>query len=443
LAEWLRVEAEKEEDNAVLLKYSKEDEAKIKDLDHSITKLEREVNRRKAVLSAEVTETQVAQVELDKTTEAFKQLHQERQELITQWEEAIQTMKKHDLDIVQAQEDYQSQKLIVAQTRSKIKEREEIYEAQNAMNADIEKDITARERQLAKFREDLSTSVQGLQRFKNEIDVLKNTLNKSATEFLNKKAELNNAKNDLKERQLNLESNVNNFNELKKKMHTIDSETMSLEQKAEQLQEMVKKDELKDKELVRKMKSIREIQFKKTQILFNMKKEEKNLETEIQGGEASIKNLSTKIQRLDQDALKQRAMIYAMEFNIQQLERKVRRAEGDRTDEEKEGLSLKIKELTEGLEAVNSKFILLNTQLKKSQEDLRHCKRRLDTLQKDKHNILTVIEELNIYNESASHQLKAKIKQREELMVEENILRLEIRKMRGFLNARADEVRSL
>jgi chromosome segregation ATPase len=440
LAEWLRVETEKEEDNLVLLKYSKEDEAKIKDLDHSITKLEREVNRRKAVLSAEVTETQVAQVELDKTTEAFKQLHQERQELITQWEEAIKTMKRRDLDIVQAQEDYQSQKLIVEQTRSTINERAEIFESQNTMNADIEKNITARERQLAKYREDMSVSVQGLQRYKNEIDVLKNTLNKSATEFLNKKTELDNAKNDLMERQLKLEMNVSNFDELKKKMFTIDSETMSLEQKAEQLQELLKKDELKDRELVKTMKIVREIQFKKTQILFNLKKDEKNYETEIQGGEASIKNLSTKIQRLDQDALKQRAMIYAMEFNIQQLERKVRRAEGDRTDEEKEVLSSKIAVLNEELDVVNTKFSLLNTQLKKSQEDLRHCKRRLDTLQKDKNNTLTVIEELNIYNESAAHQLKAKIKQREELMVEENILRLEIRKMRGFLNARADEV---
>jgi UDP-glucose:O-linked fucose beta-1,3-glucosyltransferase len=41
------------------------------------------------------------------------------------------------------------------------------------------------------------------------------------------------------------------------------------------------------------------------------------------------------------------------------------------------------------------------------------------------------------------NQLNAKVKEKEELMVEENILRLELRKLRGFLNARADEVFSL
>ncbi|KAI8910339.1 hypothetical protein EDD86DRAFT_138178 [Gorgonomyces haynaldii] len=136
-------------------------------------------------------------------------------------------------------------------------------------------------------------------------------------------------------------------------------------------------------------------------------------------------------------------MIYTMEFNIQQMERKVRRAEGDRTDEEKEILNKKIDQLQTQLDEVNAKYNLLNTQLKRSQEDLRHCKRRLDNLQRQRDNVLTNIEELNMYNESASHQLKALVKEREDVMVEESILRLELRKMRGFLNSRADEVYSL
>ena len=40
-------------------------------------------------------------------------------------------------------------------------------------------------------------------------------------------------------------------------------------------------------------------------------------------------------------------------------------------------------------------------------------------------------------------QLQNKVREKEELMVEETILRLELRKLRGFLNSRADEVFSL
>jgi hypothetical protein len=70
-------------------------------------------------------------------------------------------------------------------------------------------------------------------------------------------------------------------------------------------------------------------------------------------------------------------------------------------------------------------------------------KRKLEGVQKEKQSIAESIDELQLYNESASHQLNSKIREKEECMVEENIRRLEIRKLRGFLNARADEVFSL
>lgn len=54
LDEWIRVQAEKEEDNMALLKYTKEDNMKIKELSLGIEKLMQEVNKKKAILSAEV-----------------------------------------------------------------------------------------------------------------------------------------------------------------------------------------------------------------------------------------------------------------------------------------------------------------------------------------------------------------------------------------------------
>lgn len=58
-----------------------------------------------------MTETQVSQIELDKATEAFKQLHQERQDLIDQWEGSLKNMQKKDQDIVDAQDKYQDLKV--------------------------------------------------------------------------------------------------------------------------------------------------------------------------------------------------------------------------------------------------------------------------------------------------------------------------------------------
>ena len=43
-----------------------------------------------AELEDEVTETQAAQIEMDKTAEQFRGLHQDRKKLIAQWDQAPQ-----------------------------------------------------------------------------------------------------------------------------------------------------------------------------------------------------------------------------------------------------------------------------------------------------------------------------------------------------------------
>ena len=69
---------QKEEDNLTLEKYLIVDEAKIKELILQIKKLTIEVSYKAIKLEQEVTETQVAQIELEKTAKEFKRLHYER-----------------------------------------------------------------------------------------------------------------------------------------------------------------------------------------------------------------------------------------------------------------------------------------------------------------------------------------------------------------------------
>lgn len=54
LNEWLRVQQEKEEDNLALVKYTKEDDSKGKELSLAIERLMAQVNKAKASLTAEV-----------------------------------------------------------------------------------------------------------------------------------------------------------------------------------------------------------------------------------------------------------------------------------------------------------------------------------------------------------------------------------------------------
>jgi len=67
-----------------LEKYRRADEAKIKELTLQIEKLTIEVARKAKELEHEVTETQAAQIELDKTAEEFKRQNEERHKIYLQ-----------------------------------------------------------------------------------------------------------------------------------------------------------------------------------------------------------------------------------------------------------------------------------------------------------------------------------------------------------------------
>ena len=83
LEQWVLAARQKEEDSLTMEKYKRGDEAKIKELNLQIEKLTVEVSRRQNELDREITETQTAQIELDKTAEEFRRQHDERHKLFS------------------------------------------------------------------------------------------------------------------------------------------------------------------------------------------------------------------------------------------------------------------------------------------------------------------------------------------------------------------------
>merc|ERR1711988_1117794 len=102
LEQWVLASKQKEEDNVALERYAKADAMKINDKALQVERLTVVCNEKKAALDIEVTETQAAQIELDKTAEQFRALHEERQHLIKQWEDALAAMKLRDEPITEA-----------------------------------------------------------------------------------------------------------------------------------------------------------------------------------------------------------------------------------------------------------------------------------------------------------------------------------------------------
>merc|ERR1712194_475295 len=106
LEQWAIAARQKEEDEMTLLKYRRADDSKVRELTLAIEKLTVENAARRKELADQVTETQARQIEMEKTAELFRQLHDERRKIISQWEEAVKSMRTRDTQLEKLGEEF-------------------------------------------------------------------------------------------------------------------------------------------------------------------------------------------------------------------------------------------------------------------------------------------------------------------------------------------------
>jgi len=97
-------------------------------------------------------------------------------------------------------------------------------------------------------------------------------------------------------------------------------------------------------EVEKEIRELKETLFKDSQKLFKLRAEQANLIGDISGTLSASKNLQASIQKLKQEKQRQQELLYNSDFQIQQLERKVSRAQGERSQEEQKKLQAEIVE---------------------------------------------------------------------------------------------------
>ncbi|XP_078482846.1 coiled-coil domain-containing protein 39-like [Ciona intestinalis] len=443
LEAWLEESARRDEDAITLQKYSTQDQSKSKELALLMGHLTEEAQKKRKCLDHETTETLTAQIELDKTAEEFRKAHADRQRLIAQWEVTIEQMQRRDREMDQAALGLAKVKEEVRQREQVIKEKQSFLESEVENNQEMEKKISLEERYAAKLRIDLQAHENARTQLQDELDTLKYTVERTASDLETMKMNVAQLRKEIINKQDKLQQASITRSELQDKLEAAGRGALSAEQKAELAAQALMEEEENVKNLDRELTRMREIQFKKKQELFEISTKEKNLAAEIQGSRAANRNLSSRLKKLDQQSIKQQEIIYNQDFTVQQLERRLAHMQGDVNTEERKELEAKIEQLTKTLDEKNAVHTLLTTQLKRLQDDIRRQKRDMEHSGSEKADLTSKIEELNLHNEISTKQLKNIITKKQDSMVEDNILKLEIKRIQDALHRRADEVLSL
>merc|ERR1719162_677627 len=193
----------------------------------------------------------------------------------------------------------------------------------------------------------------------------------------------------------------------------------------------------------KEMKTAKENLFKESQELYRLRADEATTLGEISGAQSAIKNLQFQISRLDQERQRQQELLYAVDFQSQLMQRKVARVSGERTIEEQEEFKRRIEKLDKDLEEQKSLHTILSAQIKRQDAEVKTANRSLATIKKDTESMKGTMEELELQNTVMNRTVSIVVKDKEESLMQHDILRLEVKRLRQQVNSKSENLYSL
>eukprot|EP00435_Cladocopium_sp_Y103_P019494 s3290_g4.t1 len=448
----------------------------VRELTLTVEKLTVENANRRKELDDLITDTQAKQMELDKTAELFRQLHDDRKKIIEQWEESVKSMKSRDSQLERLGEDYAANMSRKKVKEDKMKERKQFHEEIEGENEKMEQTIQQTDRQLVRMRmdymdglssgpqperycqlllylsddQDAKTSLTG---FKDEVEVMKNQLNACISEKIKTQNEHEVGAKRLEQRKEKHDQAYKNL-DMHKKAHSEHQQTRRDKEQMSQDTEKARQDMLNNMKMVEKeMKAAKESHYKESQELYRLRAEEATTLGAISGAQSAIKNLQLQISKLDQERQRQQELLlellYAVDFQSQLMQRKVARVSGERTIEEKEEHNRKVEQLDKQMEEQKSLHSILQAQIKRQDAELKNSQRNLTNVKRDCEAMKTTMEELELQNTIMNRlglrirAVSKVVKDKEEALMQHDILKLEVKRLKQQLTQKTENLYSL
>lgn len=443
LEQWAIAARQKEEDELTLEKYKRAYDSKVRELTLTVEKLTVENANRRKELDDLITDTQAKQMELDKTAELFRQLHDDRKKIIEQWEESVKSMKSRDSQLERLGEEYAANMSRKKVKEDKMKERRQFHEDIEGENEKMEQTIQQTDRQLVRMRMDYMEAKTSLTGFKDEVEVMKNQLNACISEKLNTQNQHEVGAKRLEQRKEKHDQAYKSLDGHKKALQEHQQTRRSKEQMSQDA-EKARQDMLNNMKMVEKeMKAAKESHYKESQELYRLRAEEATTLGAISGSQSAIKNLQLQISKLDQERQRQQELLYAVDFQSQLMQRKVARVSGERTIEEKEEHNRKVEQLDKQLDEQKSLHAILNAQIKRQDAELKNSQRNLTNVKRDCEAMKTTMEELELQNTIMNRAVSKVVKDKEESLMQHDILKLEVKRLKQQLTQKTENLYSL
>ncbi|KAL3690473.1 hypothetical protein R1sor_016782 [Riccia sorocarpa] len=362
LEQWSQAAKQKDEDNAAMEKYTKSDDYRIYELQQEEVKAATELSNLQQALDAEVTETRSYQIQLDRTAILFRELHQQRQKVIRMWETTVEAIHARDESIHHVAEQFAENKLRIQKKKHHLDAMQKALLKELDTNKDLERMIRDAEQEVVKARGISQKEIESSKGMEEQNELVKVNHLRSQAELAVQIAMKAQAEEDLEVKKKKVIEAKERHERALKKVEEENDHLDTVEKRAQELGRLLTREENEVKAAKRRVIELQDKHFKATEELHSLRRAEKETLHEITGGKSQIRHLSYNITRLEQNMTRQEEVLYTLDFQIQSLERKVARASGERSDLEEQETSKIIKGLEKELDDKKDEEALVDSQ---------------------------------------------------------------------------------
>lgn len=440
LEQWDEARRQKEEDELAIAQYSKQDEAKLKQLQLTIDKLIKKVAQEQKQLDEEILATQHTQTELDRCADEYRKVHEDRGGLLDDWENVVRTIAERDKAIQIAAEQYAEGTAWMQQREEVKKDLEKQLDDAKEETEVINYTIKEREKQAQQYRDAVPAVTQQAQEMEDEVSVMRERVARALRDKKNLLTQLQENKENLLRRAAELEATQTRRAQAAARLEGEMNAAADMKQQTELITQLLADAEKANKNLEKDIEQLKKQQFSMNQDLVKVRESQNTLLAHISGAQAQGKNLAAKVNQLDGESFTQQGVLYNIEFSVQQMEKRVNRAKGERTEEERKELHDKINLLQTTLDELEQQHKILDQQVKRVREELRRAKLDMEKLETAKTRASERIMNINLQVGHSEQEIKKLEQQREDELVQIGTIELQLSRLKKRLQQKSEKL---
>ncbi|XP_038139483.1 coiled-coil domain-containing protein 39 isoform X2 [Cyprinodon tularosa] len=439
---FLKESAEKDDDLMTIIKYSQQDEHRIKELTLALEKKSLEANEKRKALDKELTETRSAELALAKTLENIEQTRSEIQQLFNQCENTIKQKKQLDSNMQQCALHLAQGKQQIWERNASITELKHRLDTEMKNNEELQRNIAAKKRQGVILQQQLKEQEDDIGRMQDELKSSKVMLDGNLSDVRFMKSQISRMKKDIARNDEKIKEGEVYNAALEEKLGSVIQTALNEEERAAQMEQMIKETDQAIKLEVQQNYLMEELFRQKHQFKL-LKEKEKSLTTQISTKKFTTSSLQKELNKLEKQQTDQQMIMNKQVVKIHWLQLQLAKLKGDVHEDEKEVLETRLGELNKTLEEKKSTAKSLKSALGDCEANIHFMRKEMEKSEALKRDLSDRVQEKDQVSEYLKKELKKLQLKNMDVKVENNVLRREVKRVRDLVYVEAESMLSL